>query len=136
MVIMDQLPDNAGGMRRNIRHFCGGVLAALLLTSCSSAPEVHSTTAPPLYLEMQSAPSASTVHFPPGLYTLESSDRTGSYYRAPRALIKHAFGGSQPFDGGVFVDKRDHRKLRGYIIWAGGRTKIGNFSRTQHAFRN
>ncbi|MDQ6807983.1 MAG: hypothetical protein M3Z64_00930 [Verrucomicrobiota bacterium] len=87
-------------------------------------------------MELDSAPSASTVHFPRGVYALESTDERGSYYRAPESVMKHAFGGSQPYDGGIFVDRRDPRKLRGYIIWAGGRTKIGDFSGAPHTFRD
>ncbi len=110
-----------------------------LVFSLSSCATDHSGTpmaTAPQYLEIRSAPSASTLHFPAGTYTLEASDGDGFYYRAPRKVIKHTFGGADPFDGGIFVSKRESRMLRGYIIWAGGRTRFGNFSSTPHSFRD
>jgi hypothetical protein len=111
-----------------------GLAAALSVSCATRGPQVRQP--PATYLELRSAPAVATVHFPRGVYTLNSSDAEGFYYRAPRQLIKHAFPGSQPYDGGVFVSRRDPRKLRGYIIWAGGRTKIGDLSREPHAFEN
>ncbi len=112
------------------------VIVGLLMSSCTSVRSANRTPAPPQFLEMRSSPSASTLHFPSGRYTFDATDSSGYYYRAPQQVIKHAFAGAQPFDGGVFVSKSDRRKLRGYLIWAGGRTKIGNFSQTQHSFHD
>lgn len=80
--------------------------------------------------------SASTLHFPAGTYTLEDSDDHGRYYRAQSPVIKHSFAGAQPYDGGIFVNARDPQRLRGYLIWAGGRTHVGDFSAVAHTFRN
>lgn len=77
-----------------------------------------------------------TVHFPRGTYTLASSDSTGFYYRAPRSLVKHSFAGPQPYDGGIFVTRRQPPRIRGYIIWAAGLTKIGDLTRQPHAFHD
>lgn len=85
---------------------------------------------------MKSATSASTLHFSAGIYTLEDSDKNGNYYRAPRPVMKHSFAGAQPYDGGIFVNARDPRRLRGYLIWAGGRTQVGDFSAVAHEFQD
>lgn len=67
---------------------------------------------------------------------MEEVDDTGYYYRAPQSVQKHSFAGSDPYDGGIFVRKGTPLRLRGYVIWAGGRTKIGNLSRAKYTFRN
>ena len=53
----------------------------------------------------------------------------------PQKIVQHSWSGGQPHDGGVFVAKRNHRKLRGYVIMPGGLTHVGNLSHTDHAFR-
>jgi hypothetical protein len=116
------------------RFFSVGVLF-LVLVGCA-AHQQFSRDAPGMYLELQSSPGIATVHFPRGVYVLESNDSTGFYYRAPRSLIKHSFAGPQPYDGGIFVSRRKPARLRGYIIWAGGLTKIGDLTREPHAFRD
>jgi hypothetical protein len=108
--------------------------AALALSGCATSTR-FSRNAPGTYLELASSPAASTVHFPRGIYVLESSDSSGFYYRAPQSLIKHSFAGPQQYDGGIFVTRRQPPRLRGYIIWAAGRTKIGDLTRQPHAFR-
>lgn len=85
-------------------------------------------------LELRSTPAVATMHFPQGVYTLDSTDATGFYYRAPRAIIKHSFAGPQPYSGGIFVSASYPHKLRGYVVWAGGLTKIGDLSREPHRF--
>lgn len=90
----------------------------------------------PRYLELREEPSIATFHFPPGLYALEAEDNGGYYYRAPRQVTKHAFAGALPYDGGVYVRKGKRQKLRGYVVWAGGRTKIGNLTRADYEFRD
>ena len=79
--------------------------------------------------------SISTVHFPPGDYRLDAEDDAGYYYRSPRQVTKHAFAGLQQYDGGIFVRKGGRPRVRGYIVWAGGRTKIGNLSPEEYEFR-
>lgn len=87
-------------------------------------------------MELRDEPQISTFHFPRGIYSFAESDETGFYYRAPRPVIKHGFPGSIQYEGGIFVPKSDHRKLRAYVIWAGGRTKIGNLARADYEFRD
>jgi hypothetical protein len=116
------------------------LIAPLLLTGCGGTDRRHTvnpaatTTAPPI-IELRSKISAGTVHFPPGLYTLESEDPKGYYYRAPRKVYQRSFSGRLPRDGGIFVSRRDQRKLRGYVIMPGGLTHVGNLSRADYEFR-
>ncbi len=119
----------------SLRTLLFSSLAALLLTSCaSSRPPDRSP--PPAAIELRDEPQISTFHFPRGIYSLGDTDDTGYYYRAPRPVIKHAFPGSIAYKGGIFLDRKDHTRLRAYVIWAGGRTKIGNLSRADYEFRN
>lgn len=113
---------------------------AFLLTSCAAEPQSHALRAeravgPPRFIQLDEEPSISTIHFPRGIYSLDSSDAEGYYYRAPRRLIAHSFGGFNPQDGGIFVSKRSGGRMSGYVVWAGGVTKIGNLSRSRHQFR-
>lgn len=108
--------------------------ASLLLTSCASSRPAGFAVVPQS-LELQEAPSRGTLHFPQGLYTFESEDQTGYYYRAPRSVRQHSFGGSYPYQGGIFVLKRDPRRIRGYIELGGERRKVGDLSDTRHEFR-
>ena len=73
------------------------------------------------------------MHFPAGTYSLGAIDKIGYYYRAPRAVI--AAGGT-PRTGGIFVSRRDPRKLRGYVHLAGGVTHVGNLSHVPHRFHD
>ena len=43
-----------------------------------------------------------------------------------RKVYQRSFSGRLPHDGGIFVSKRDQRKLRGYVIMPGGLTHVGN----------
>ena len=88
------------------------------------------------FLELRTATSAGTIHFPRGLYSLDTEDRNGYYYRAPVKVTQHSFGGSYPHDGGIFVSKRNQRKLRGYVMMPGGITHVGNLSRADYQFRD
>jgi hypothetical protein len=127
------------------RTLFGCVIASLvssaLLTSCASDRN-YRTIPPgegpvaPRYVELREEPQIATYHFPRGLYTLEAADDAGYYYRAPRQLIKHSFAGFDQYEGGLFVRKDNRDKIRGYVVWAGGRTKIGNLSRADHQFRD
>ena len=113
----------------------------MLLTSCASERN-YRPIAPgegphaPRYVELRKESQIATFHFPRGLYSLEAEDDGGYYYRAPRQLTKHSFAGSDPYEGGLFVRKGNRTKVRGYVVWAGGRTKIGNLSSAKYEFRN
>ena len=118
----------------------GGLLAALLLTGCGgtdrrqSVDSAATTSAPPA-IELRSKISTGTLHFPRGLYTLDSEDAKGYYYRAPRKVYQRSFSGRLPYEGGIFVSKRNQRKLRGYVIMPGGLTHVGNLSGADYEFR-
>ena len=118
----------------------GGLITALLLTGCGGTDRRHSvdpaaTTSAPPAIELRSKISAGTLHFPPGLYTLDSEDAKGYYYRAPRKVYQRSFSGRLPHDGGIFVSKRNQRKLRGYVIMPSGLTHVGNLSGANYEFR-
>lgn len=133
-IIAPSVPHSAATKAFTLLRFL--ILAAAVCAEVACATRAaRPLTAPPMYLELRSSPAVATVHFPPGVYVLESSEPEGFFYRAPRQLSKHSFGGAQPYNGGVFVSRRDPRKLRGYIVWAGGRTKIGDLSNEPHSFR-
>lgn len=123
------------GNYSNIRSIFAPLLGALGVLAALVACASHSPRwTAPAAIELRSAPSAATVHFPAGIYTLEREDSDGYYYRAPGGVTKHAFSGSQQYPGGIFVSRQDPRRLRGYIVWAGGWTKIGNLSSEPHSF--
>lgn len=120
--------------------FTAGLAAALLLAGCGGTDRRHlvnptATTATPPYLELRSETSAGTLHFPQGLYVLDSEDSHGYYYRAPRRIYQRSFSGGLPHDGGIFVSKRNQRKLRGYVIMPGGLAHVGNLSGANYEFR-
>jgi hypothetical protein len=113
------------------------VLLAFLLSSCagSSHPRVITPSegvSTPRYLEIYSELHVATLHFPPGVYTLNAVDKIGYYYRAPRQIAERGVAGSMWRDGGIFVSKRDGRKLRGYVFRAGAITHVGTFSGAKH----
>ena len=117
-----------------------GLVVALLLSSYGGSHLVRAatpaeTSSIPLYLELRSARSVQTLHFPRGVYVLYARDDQGYYYRAPRKIIQHSFSGSLQRDGGIFVARRDQRKLRGYVFLPSGLTHVGDLSRTDHEFR-
>jgi hypothetical protein len=87
------------------------------------------------FIALLSNTSAGTIHFPRGLYSLESEDHHGYYYRAPVKLYQRSFGGREPRDGGIFVSKQNQRKLRGYVVMPGGVTHVGNLSGANYQFR-
>jgi hypothetical protein len=117
------------------------IAVALLLPGCV-ADRTYRPIPPgegpnaPRYAVLREEPSISTFHFPRGVYSLEAEDHRGYYYRAPRQVMKHAFAGAMPYDGGIFVRKDRPKKVRAYVVWAGGRTKIGDLSRADLEFRD
>ena len=118
-----------------------GLFVVLLLTSCGGNRHFHATdpaatSSTPHYLELRSRPHVATLHFPSGLYILDSVDDNGYYYRAPRKIVEHSFSGGRQYLGGIFVAKRDNRKLRGYVIMPSGLTHVGNFSNADYEFRD
>jgi hypothetical protein len=115
------------------------LMTAVLLTGCGGTDRRHSinparTSAAP-YLELYAETSAGTLHFPRGLYALDSEDQNGFYYRAPRRIYQRSFSGGLPHDGGIFVSKRNRKKLRGYVIMPGGLAHVGNLSGADYEFR-
>jgi hypothetical protein len=110
------------------------------LNSCGGTDRRHTVSVSaansvPASIELRSEERAATIHFPRGLYQLDSEDNHGFYYRAPGRLYERGFAGGQPHDGGLFVSKKDQRKLRGYVVMPGGVTLIGNFSHADYSFR-
>src|SRR5438132_10745948 len=114
-----------------------------LLTCCflfcacagSSHPRLVSPSEGPIaprYLEIYSEQHVATLHFPPGVYTLNAVDKIGYYYRAPRKIAEHAGAASFWREGGIFVSRRNPGKLRGYVFRARTITHVGNFSRAKH----
>lgn len=115
-------------------------LSAAFLAGCGGTdrrqpvkPSARTTAAP--FIELLSDASAGTIHFPRGLYSLDSEDHHGFYYRAPGKVYERSFSGRLPYDGGIFVSKRNQRKLRGYVIRPSGLTHVGNLSGANYQFR-
>jgi hypothetical protein len=113
---------------------------ALFLGGCGGTDRrqpVHpaATATVARFIALLSGTSAGTIHFPRGLYSLESEDNHGYYYRAPVKLSQHSFGGREPRDGGIFVSKQNQRKLRGYVVMPAGVTHVGNLSGANYQFR-
>jgi len=111
-------------------------LLAVFLTSCASGHYRSSAESQqPRHLQLAKSISVATLHFPAGIYSLTSEDNRGYYYAAPRPIVQHTAAGSVFRKGGIYVNKRDSRKLRGYVYWGGALTHIGNFPRARHEFR-
>ncbi len=116
-------------------------VATFSLAGCSSERNFRAIPpgeGPPVphYVDLRKPLSIATVHFPVGTYTLIAQDNGGYYYSAPRHLTKHAFAGLQQYDGGIYLRKGTRSKARGYLLWGGGRTKIGNLAPADYSFRN
>lgn len=90
----------------------------------------------PHFVDLRQPLSISTVHFPVGTYTLVAQDNGGYYYQSPRHVTKHAFAGLQQYDGGIYLRKGTRSRVRGYLVWGGGRTKIGNLAQADYSFRD
>ncbi len=119
-------------------RFIRFTLIALALTSCAGnryfRPTKQSESVP-RYLELANAQSIATLHFPVGFYSLDSVDDDGYYYRSLGRVVKHSFAGPTKQNAGIFVSKRK-REVRGYVVWGGGRTKIGKLSRARITYRD
>jgi hypothetical protein len=117
------------------------VVGSLFISGCASSESNVQPPPPgegpgvPRVVEVHEELSISTVHFPPGRYWLHAEDDTGYYYRGGKQVRKNGFAGPQQYDGGIFVQKGSRPSVRGYIIWAGGRTKIGNLAPDEYDFR-
>ena len=127
------------GLKKKIAWPILVLVAAVVSSSCGGRNfrtiGAGETNAAPPYIELYSEPSAGTLHFPRGLYSLDAVDDKGYYYRAPRKIVQHSWSGGLPHDGGLFIAKRDRRKMRGYVILPGGLTHVGNFSSAHYEFR-
>lgn len=115
--------------------------ALFWLAGCSSERNFHAVApgeGPPVprYVDLRGPLRISTVHFPVGTYTLVAEDNGGYYYSAPRQVTKHAFAGLLQYDGGIYLRKGARSKVRGYLVWGGGRTKIGNLAEAKYSFRD
>src|SRR4051794_13467064 len=131
---------DAWSFRRGHVYAIVGVLICLVGIGCAGSRHYHSIPGEgppgtPRYLDIEKEVSVATMHFPAGEYSLSAEDDAGYYYAAPRKIMRHDASGSRPHTGGVYVNKRDPKKLRGYVYWAGARTHLGNFSRVKHEFR-
>jgi hypothetical protein len=116
------------------------LMAGLFLGGCGGSDRRHpvnpaATATVARFIELLSETSAGTIHFPRGLYSLESEDHHGYYYRAPVKLYQRSFAGREAHDGGIFVSKQNQRKLRGYVVMTGGVTHVGNLSGANYQFR-
>jgi hypothetical protein len=116
------------------------LIMAFLLAGCGGTDRRQSvnpagTTSVPPYLELRSKISTGTLHFPVGLYVLDSEDPKGYYYRAPTRIFQRSFSSGIGRDGGIFVSKQDQKRLRGYVIMPGGLTHVGNLSRADYELR-
>lgn len=116
-------------------------LVIFSLTGCSSERNFRAIPpgegpAVPRYVDLRAPLQIATVHFPVGSYVLTAQDNGGYYYRSPRPVTKHAFAGRQQYEGGIYLRKGARRKVRGYLVWGGGRTKIGNLAQADYSFRD
>jgi len=122
------------------QHFNVLAASALLLTACANhhfrVPAEGPPSDAPHYVDLLSETQVATLHFPPGSYSFYAVDDAGYYYRAPRKVVEHTGGSSMLHNGGIFMNKRDPKKLRGYIYLAGALTHVGDLSRARHELRN
>jgi hypothetical protein len=124
-------------MALKVKHFLPCSLA-FLLCSCANHHFKVATGRPPAatprYVELLTERQVATLHFPAGIYSFYAVDDIGLYYRAPRPIIQHTGGASVARKGGIFVSKRNPKKLRGYVFYAGALTHVGDLSHVPHVF--
>ena len=116
-------------------------LLALILAGCAGGRHYHAIPAEgppptPRYLQLEREAQVATLHFPVGVYSLNAEDDVGYYYAAPQKIAEHTSIGSHLREGGIYVNKQNPSKLRGYVYWGGVRTHVGNLSRVKHEFRS
>jgi hypothetical protein len=113
---------------------------AFLICSCANhhfrVPAEGPPSNAPRYVELLKEKQIATLHFPAGLYSFYAIDDIGTYYQSPRPIVQRTAGSSVRRKGGIFVSKRDPNKLRGYVVYAGALTHVGNLSRTPHQFHD
>ena len=99
-------------------------------------PEEGPPSTAPRYVELQEEKQIATLHFPAGAYSFYAEDDAGYYYRAPGRIIEHRGRNSVAHQGGLYVNKRNPKRLRGYIYLAGGLTHVGDLSHAHYEFRD
>jgi hypothetical protein len=116
------------------------VLIFTLLGGCANQhfriPAQGPPAGAPQAVELLREKQVANLHFPRGLYSFYAEDDKGFYYQSARPIIQHGTGSSSTHRGGLFVNRRHHNKLRGYIFLAGSITHVGDLSRVPHQFRN
>src|ERR1051325_2977327 len=127
-----QYPNPDSRSERQIAHrglhaFIILCMAACILAGCVGGRNYHSIPAEgPArtagYLQLESEAQVATLHFPMGTYSLQAEDNIGYYYAAPQKIAEHTAAGSHLREGGIYVNKRNPNKLRGYVMWGGVRT--------------
>jgi hypothetical protein len=116
------------------------LILALLQFSCGGnhhfreSTSAETSSAPP-YLELHSGYRVGTLHLPQGNYVLNAVDDKGYYYRSRHQIIQRSYSGSIGREGGIFVEKRNPKRLRAYVIMPGGLTHVGNVSGADYGFR-
>lgn len=115
------------------------LLFSTFLFSCANSHFRLASGGPPQntprYVELLREKQVATLHFPTGFYSFYAIDDKGFYYRAPRPVIQHTGAGSVFRNGGIFVNRRNPKRLRGYVFYAGALTHVGDLSRVPHQFR-
>jgi hypothetical protein len=115
-----------------INKLTTSLLLALLFTSCANyhfhVVNDSRATRAAAYIDIPLEQRVATMHFPAGSYQLYAADDVGYYYRAPRKIVEHTAAGSAFHNGGIFVQKNNPRKMRGYIFLAGALTHVGHLA--------
>ena len=95
------------------------LISALFQFSCGGNHHFRETTpaetaSVPPYLELHSRYRVGTLHLPQGTYVLNAVDDKGYYYRSTHRINQRSYSGSIGRDGGIFVEKRNRKRLRAY----------------------
>ena len=127
-------------MHLKLKHFLGSSLAFLLCSSCANHHFRVLAEGPPgnvpRFVDLERETQIATLHFPRGPYSFYAVDDKGYYYRAPRQIVQRTGGSSVLRNGGIFVNKRNPKKLRGFVFFAGALTHVGNLSHAPHQFKD